>query len=154
MSYDCADRCTPNVGNGTDPHGVLLGAGAQGGCLTIADGVLPMLSWHWISREQPPAPTNIQCQIFNTELTRDPKKVIYSRKGVAGHPTCPLSDVLAVAKEYANGSRIGPTPSFRHKMQVFLNNALRYFVVIDVMVQHSPEITALVWGCIRMCIMV
>ncbi|KAK0641408.1 hypothetical protein B0T16DRAFT_393690 [Cercophora newfieldiana] len=92
-------------------------------------------------------------QIFNTELTRDPKKIIYARKGIARHPTCPLSDVLAAAREYANGSRAGPTPGFRYKMQVFLQNASRYFVAIDVMVQHSPEITALVWGCIRLCLM-
>jgi len=39
-------------------------------------------------------------------------------------------------------------------MDAFLTVMSRYAVVIDVMAQHSPYITALVWGALRLLIMV
>ncbi|KAK4445325.1 hypothetical protein QBC34DRAFT_472554 [Podospora aff. communis PSN243] len=98
---------------------------------------------------------DLALEIFNTELTRDPKKIISTRGGVSGYqgPVCPLSDLHDVAREYANGPAAGRSASFKHKMQKLIATLSEYCIVIDVMVNHSPEVTALVWGGIRMCIM-
>ncbi|KAK3358819.1 hypothetical protein B0T25DRAFT_577053 [Lasiosphaeria hispida] len=94
---------------------------------------------------------DLAVKIFNTELTKDPTKIMFGDRANTSFPHCSLSEVIVAAKR-ARDERARDRPRFRVKMDAFLTVMSRHCVAIDVMIEHSPHITAIVWGGLRLLI--
>ena len=92
---------------------------------------------------------NSTFQIFNETLTKDEKKRIATSTNNT-HPiiSCTLNDLLKET-EAAKEKYFGEMGPFRKKIESILATIEQYAHVIDVLIQHHPDITALVWGSMR-----
>ncbi|CAN9202013.1 unnamed protein product [Alternaria alternata] len=92
-------------------------------------------------------------KIFNTTLTSDPKKIIYASQANSSYVSSNYKDVLEAATKC---TRDGPRDKseFRKTMESALLIFNQYAVSIDVLVQHQPHVTALIWGSIRTLIQI
>ncbi|KAK6836796.1 hypothetical protein PG987_007291 [Apiospora arundinis] len=108
------------------------------------------------SRNTTPEPDEVVCarttcwelalKIFNTTLTKDPDKmVVASQKTTLSRSIGELVSTAEEAKRKASSDR-GP---FRQHLDRLLLAVSEYATVVDVMVQHHPDIVALVWGMLR-----
>jgi hypothetical protein len=92
-------------------------------------------------------------KIFNKNLTQDPKKRIDASHVQGNIAACGVRDLVAAAASLQDQSpcntRKGP---WRERLERIIQAANKYAAVVDVMVQHQPHITALVWGAIRLLI--
>jgi len=77
--------------------------------------------------------------------------VIYTKETNA--MSCSLTEVLQAARDAKDKCDRGRS-TFRAKMEALLLIFSEYCVTIDIMVEHQPHITALVWGAIRFLISV
>lgn len=81
--------------------------------------------------------------------------IVVNQPSSLGYPNCNFSDVLSTAGACANWQQyVKDHPRFRDKMKSLVSTISRYYAPVDVMVQHSPTITALVWGFIRLLMLV
>lgn len=87
-------------------------------------------------------------QIFNTKLTKDPSK-IFSVSGNAHQSIQYRSE--DIIEELESAKRLGEAShsGFRGKLKTLLLMFNDYAKPIDIMVQHQPHVTALVWGSLR-----
>jgi hypothetical protein len=98
-------------------------------------------------------PSLIRSQIFNTTLTSDPKKIIYASQANTLYSCSSYAGVLeAATKSIQDGHE--HKSDFCKTMKSSLLIFDRYASSIDVLVQHQPHVTALVWGSIRTLIQV
>jgi hypothetical protein len=90
-------------------------------------------------------------KIFNRDLTRDPKKRITS--DFTNHTQWSqgsLREVVEAAERARDGCH--DRGLVRTRLEQIIQEGIRHAPVVDVMVQHQPHITALVWGSIRLLI--
>ena len=88
-------------------------------------------------------------QIFNDTLTKDEKKRIgTSTNNKHSIISCTLNDLLKET-ETANEKYFDEPGPFRKKVESILTTIEQYAHIIDVLIQHHPDITALVWGSMR-----
>ena len=92
-------------------------------------------------------------KIYNTTLTKDHKKLIL---GSGSNSTTSYSSYLEAinAAKTAKADRDSKRSKFRSYMETLLTTFNQYARAIDVLIEHHPEITALVWGTMRMMITV
>jgi hypothetical protein len=87
-------------------------------------------------------------QIFNTTLTKDPKKVIQTFAPSLEYDSASFATVVDTAK-YS----IVACPKDRSEIRKSLESCLlifnQYSQSIDILIQHQPYITALIWGSVR-----
>ncbi len=86
-------------------------------------------------------------QIYNSTLTKDDKKRINIGK-LEGHPMTDLVSMLETARQ-AKSLSDARRSDFQQKAESFMTVFNRYAACVDVMIQQSPETTAIVWGSIR-----
>ena len=92
---------------------------------------------------------NSVLQIFNDTLTKDDKKRV-STPTNNKHPVISSTlDELLKETEAAKDKCLGKPGPFRKKLESILTTIEQYAQVIDVLIQHHPDITALVWGSLR-----
>ncbi|KAJ4296301.1 hypothetical protein N0V90_006346 [Kalmusia sp. IMI 367209] len=88
-------------------------------------------------------------KIFNTTLTNDPEKIIYTYAPSPGYNTATYSDIVDSAKQCIQHSVAVEKSALRKAMEVTVSTFNQYAQVIDVLIQHQPYVTALVWGAVR-----
>ena len=86
-------------------------------------------------------------QIYNSTLTKDDKKRIDIGKWES-HPMTTLVSMLDSARQ-AKSLSDARKSGFQQKAESFMTVFNRYAACVDVMIQQSPETTAIVWGSIR-----
>ena len=87
-------------------------------------------------------------QLFNDSLTKDDKKRVGTTKSNKNQNVSSINDLLK-ATEAAKEQCLADRGPFRKKLESILKTFDQYAPVIDVMIEHQPHITALVWGSIR-----
>lgn len=90
-------------------------------------------------------------QHFNDKLTEDPAKRIALSGTV--YSQFSIGDLIDTANDVKRRSQADKSRC-RQKFDNILNWFRQYGQVVDVMIQHQPEITALVWGSIRLLLTV
>lgn len=99
-------------------------------------------------------PWEAAVKIFNTSLTRDPKKRIeiaaFANGSSSGQTlqSC-ISDAENARTKYAD--TIGPV---QRNLEKVFERIQVYSSIVDVAIQHDPHITALVWGAVRLILQV
>jgi hypothetical protein len=92
-------------------------------------------------------------QIFNTSLTKDRRKRIQSSDTSTRKHSCSLFELVIATQEahrQCYSKNIPGAANFKRVLQA----VNKYALVADVLIQHQPHTTAIVWGCIRFLIQV
>ncbi|CAN9187941.1 unnamed protein product [Alternaria alternata] len=92
-------------------------------------------------------------KIFNTTLTSDPKKIIYASRTNPSYVSSAYTEIQEEATKCIQDG-LGDRSEFRKTMESSLLTFNQYATSIDVLVQHQPHVTALIWGAIRTLIQV
>ena len=92
-------------------------------------------------------------QIFNTRLTKDPRKKITGPRLKSETNACSLAQLVKATEEAHRVCYSKQTPGIARFQQILLA-INKHALVADVLIQHQPQVTALVWGSIRFLIQV
>jgi len=113
---------------------------------TCCQGAIVSRSQHYTTVANDP-------QIFNTTLTSDPKKIIYASRTNPSYVSSAYTEIQEEATKCIQDG-LGDRSEFRKTMESSLLTFNQYATSIDVLVQHQPHVTALIWGAIRTLIQV
>lgn len=99
-----------------------------------------------------PTPFERGTKLFNENLTSDSKKRIATTlTSNRQHQPCSLADLIGSAEECKNKNIKQRSPT-RKYIENIVTTFNQHAQVIDVLVQQSPDITAVVWGAFRFLI--
>lgn len=112
-------------------------------------------------------------QIYNTTLTKDPRKKISLKpsegfssalhgdggggasRGAVPITPCGIDDLIKMAREtLAQSQRTTAQGHWRRRIEQLLEVLQSFCGVVDIIMEHQPPATALVWGGIRFLLQV
>ena len=98
-----------------------------------------------------PTPWETAIEIFNTKLTKDPKKQI-DLKAIESQSLGPNNSLQVYIKdaEDAKNNCVDKIGVVRRNLENTFERLQEYTSIVNVAIQHDPHVTALVWGAIRL----
>lgn len=98
-----------------------------------------------------PNPWQTAIEIFNTKLTKDPKKQIDLEAIKSRSPSTDYS-LQAYIKDAENAKNncVDKIGVVQRSLENTFDRLQAYATIVDVAIQHDPHVTALVWGAIRL----